>query len=190
MRRTRLGTNQYQDKYDNRNMKFWLTFLAICFLIIFATRVSLTYAVEETKNYIEEQFTQELLIPVLSEDPIASVSMKVMPKKVDVKKDSKKNTQYEEIDAEIKRVFGEDYDKAKKVLSCENSSLNPDAVNTAGNYPPGSRDIGVFQINEYWQATQGKFLFNWKINIQIAHQLFMENGKQFNLWTCGRRLGL
>lgn len=188
--RTRLGTNQFENKYDNRNMYFWIAFLITCFFVILATRVSLTYAVEETASYIEEQFTQELLIPVLSEDPIASVSMKVMPKKVDVKKEEEKNTQYQEIDAEIKRVFGEDYDKAKKVLSCENSSLNPSAVNTAGNVPAGSRDIGVFQINEYWQATQGKFLFNWKINIQIAHQLFTENGKQFNLWTCGRKLGV
>lgn len=189
MRRTRLGTNQYEDKYDNRNMYFWIGFLVTCFLIIFATKVSLSYAVEESVNYIEEQFTQELLIPVINENPVDSVSVKVMPR-VEKKEEVEKSSLYEEIDAEIKRVFGEDYDKAKIVLSCENSSLNPEAVNTAGNYPEGSRDIGVFQINEYWQATQGKFLFNWKINIQIAHQLFMENGRQFNLWTCGRKLGV
>lgn len=92
----------------------------------------------------------------------------------------------DEIKAYIEEVFGEDAPEAFRLLKCENSLFNPNAVNTAGNTPKGSRDIGVFQINEHWQRTQGKFLFNWKVNIQIAHQLYMENGKSFKLWTCGR----
>lgn len=99
-------------------------------------------------------------------------------------------TEKEQIEAYIKEVFGEDADKAFLVTGCENKALNPNAVNTAGNFPIGSRDIGVFQINEYWQRTQGKFLFNWKVNVEIAHQLFEENGKSFHLWTCGRKLGV
>jgi hypothetical protein len=99
-------------------------------------------------------------------------------------------TEREQIEAYIREVFGEHADKAFQVLKCENGSLNPKAVNTAGNHPAGSRDIGVFQINEYWQKTQGKFLFNWKINVEIAHQLYTENGNSFRLWTCGRNLGL
>lgn len=95
-----------------------------------------------------------------------------------------------EIKAYIQEVFGVDAPKAFTVLSCENSALNPNAVNTAGNSPAGSRDIGVFQINEYWQKTQGKFLFNWKVNVEIAHQLFEENGKSFKLWSCGKKLGV
>lgn len=91
---------------------------------------------------------------------------------------------------EIKDVFGKDADKAFRLLKCENSSLNPNAVNTAGNFPAGSRDIGVFQINEHWQAVQGKFLFNPDLNIRIAHQLYMENGRKFSLWTCGRKVGI
>jgi len=98
--------------------------------------------------------------------------------------------QQKEIADYIREVFGKDADLAFQVLSCENSALRPDAVNTAGNSPAGSRDIGIFQINEYWQRTQGKFLFNWKVNIEIAHQLFEENGKSFKLWTCGRKLGI
>lgn len=99
-------------------------------------------------------------------------------------------TQHEEIRAYVKEVFGKDSDKAFLVLSCENNALNPSAVNTAGNSPAGSRDTGVFQINEYWQKTQYKFLLNWKVNVEIAHQLFEENGKSFKLWTCGRKLGV
>lgn len=96
----------------------------------------------------------------------------------------------DEITSYIKEVFGKDSDKAFKLLSCENKSLSPDAVNTAGNFPEGSRDIGIFQENEFWQGVQGKFLFNWKINIQIAHQLYTENGNSFKLWSCGRRLSI
>lgn len=96
----------------------------------------------------------------------------------------------EQIRAYIKEVFGQDAGKAFQLLSCENSSLNPAAVNTAGNQPEGSRDTGVFQINEYWQKVQYRFLLNWKINIQIAHQIYVENGHSFERWTCGRKMGI
>ena len=89
----------------------------------------------------------------------------------------------------IEQVFGSDADTAFQLLSCENHSLNRDAVNTAGNSPVGSRDIGVFQVNEFWQKVQGKFLFNWKTNIEIAHDIFVANGN-FQVWTCGRTLGI
>lgn len=102
----------------------------------------------------------------------------------------KPTTEQQQIMAYIDEIFAEDADKAYQILGCENAALNPDAVNTAGNSPAGSRDIGVFQINEYWQKTQGKFLFNWKINVEIAHQLYEENGKSFKLWTCGRKLNI
>ena len=108
----------------------------------------------------------------------------------EVEKPKPTPTEREQIDAYIVEVFGDDADKAFKVLSCENNAHNPLAVNTAGNVPAGSRDIGVFQINEHWQRTQGKFLFNWKINVEIAHQLFEENGKSFKLWTCGRKFNI
>ena len=91
---------------------------------------------------------------------------------------------------EIRRVFGKHSDKAFQLLSCENAHLNPDAVNTAGNYPAGSRDIGVFQVNEYWQGVHAKFLFNYKTNIQIAHQIFEESDNSFKMWSCGKRLGI
>lgn len=99
-------------------------------------------------------------------------------------------TQRDLIAAEIERVFGPDAPKAFKLLACENHALNPDAVNTAGNVPAGSRDIGVFQINEYWQKTQARFLFEPDINIRIAYKIFKDNGYSFERWTCGRKLGL
>lgn len=96
--------------------------------------------------------------------------------------------EHQEIQAYIKEVFGKDSDKAFRLLQCENASLRADRVNSAGNYPVGSRDIGVFQINEYWQKVPAKFLFNWRINVQIAHQLYLENG--FKQWACAERMGV
>lgn len=91
---------------------------------------------------------------------------------------------------EIRQVFGEHADKAFQVLSCENARLNPDAVNTAGNSPAGSRDIGIFQINEYWQKVNAKFLFEPTINIRIAYKIFKDSGYSFRMWSCGQRLGI
>lgn len=97
----------------------------------------------------------------------------------------------EEIAAYIKEVFGVHADKAFQVLSCENASLNPEAVNTAGNSPEGARDIGVFQINEYWQGVSNSaFLFDYKINVLMAYNIFSRDGYSFKLWTCGRKYGI
>lgn len=98
-------------------------------------------------------------------------------------------TEQKQIVGYIRQVFGKDSSRAFQLLSCENSSFNPNAVNTAGNSPQGSKDIGVFQINEFWQAVQGKFLFNWRTNVEIAHDIYVQNGN-FGVWTCGRKLGI
>lgn len=86
----------------------------------------------------------------------------------------------------IAYTFENEATTAMKLLECENRSLNPSAVHVNDD---GSKDIGVFQISEKWQQVQAKFLKNWKVNIEIAHQLFRENGN-FKLWTCGKRLGI
>ena len=99
-------------------------------------------------------------------------------------------TQQQQIKNYISSVFGASAPKAYKLLSCENSTYSPDRVNTAGNYPAGSRDIGVFQINEFWQGVNAKFLFNWRVNIDIAKQIYDESGDSFKMWTCGRRFGI
>lgn len=96
----------------------------------------------------------------------------------------------QEVKELIEEVFGKHADKAFKVLSCENASLNPKAINTAGNTPKGSRDMGVFQINEYWQGVNGKFLLDPELNVRIAWKIYKDNGYSFERWTCGRKLGI
>lgn len=134
---------------------------------------------------VTEARAHEIVSPIPA--GIESPAIQVTPAQTTEVEETDENEQIREY---IKEVFGSHADTAFKLLSCENSKLNPDAVNTAGNYPEGSRDIGVFQINEFWQKTQGKFLFNWRINVQIAHQLYTENGNSFKLWTCGKNLNI
>lgn len=90
----------------------------------------------------------------------------------------------------IREVFGRHADKAFKLLECENSTLNPQAVNTYGNTPAGSRDIGVFQINEYWQGVNAKFLLDPDLNVRIAWRIYTDSDYTFRMWTCGKRLGI
>lgn len=100
-------------------------------------------------------------------------------------------TQEEEIRAYVTEVFGEHADKAFKVLACENHALNPKAVNRAGNFPEGSEDRGLFQINDFHQRVENKaFLFDYKVNTHIAYNIFSRDGYSFKLWTCGRKLGI
>ena len=95
----------------------------------------------------------------------------------------------QEIISYIIEVFGQDAPKALKLLECENPKLDPNAVNDNEKSGLGKgQDIGIFQISNFWQRTQNKFLHNWKVNIEIAHQLYLENGKSFKLWTCGKQL--
>lgn len=110
------------------------------------------------------------------------------------------SVQYKKIDAEIREVFGEHYDKAMILLkgkgpkTChENGGLNPDAVNT--NYDkagtPSSRDYGVFQINDKWQGVSNvAFLKDPAINIRMAWNIYKRNGYSFKMWTCGKAYGI
>jgi hypothetical protein len=176
LHRREIGSNQYQtqERYFGLKSKT-LRDVTVC--LAFILGISLV-GTEATANE-----PVELMTPLATRAFAMELTRPQLP--VETKTDEQ-----QEIANYICEVFGKDCDKAFAVLSCENPSLNPKAVNTAGNEPAGSRDIGVFQINEYWQRTQGKFLFNWKINVEIAHQLFEENGKSFKLWTCGRKLGV
>lgn len=103
----------------------------------------------------------------------------------------------ETVEDYIKYVFEEDADKAFLLLKgrgdgtcAENRYLDPNALNDNTEWGGRGKDWGVFQINDSWQKVQSKFLLNYKVNIEIAHQLFEENGKSFKLWTCGKVYGI
>lgn len=94
------------------------------------------------------------------------------------------------INQEIYKVFGPYGDRAMKLLTgkgCqENPSLNPKAINVNKDLV-GSKDFGVFQINNYWQGvTNTKFLLDPHINIRLAYKIFVDSGYSFKMWTCGK----
>ncbi len=97
------------------------------------------------------------------------------------------------IEAYISYVFGPAFPKAMLLLkgqgegSCaENRELKWDAQNYNAD---GSVDIGVFQVNSKWQKISVKWLYNWRINVLIAKQLYDESGS-FKLWSCGKYYGI
>lgn len=100
-------------------------------------------------------------------------------------------TEQQQIISYIKEVFGPSSSKAFQVLSCENKALNPNAFHDNEKWGQGlGRDWGVFQINDHWQGVSGRFLKNWKVNVEVAYQIYKESGYNFHLWTCGRRIGI
>lgn len=83
----------------------------------------------------------------------------------------------------IVEVFEEDALDAMNVLKCENGNLNPNAVNYNRN---GSRDLGVFQLNDnYWGGEEN---FDYKTNIDKAYTIFVRAGKLWTPWTCSHRV--
>lgn len=98
----------------------------------------------------------------------------------------------------IRNTFGKDSDKALLLLKgnkdCpgENPSLNSNAVytNTKGKYI-GSRDRGIFQINDYFHPTMtDEMAFNYEENIKYAYRMFKNDNYTFRRWTAGRCLGI
>lgn len=77
-----------------------------------------------------------------------------------------------DIEKEIYEVFGEDWEKALKIFECE-SGLNPKAINT--NNKNGTFDAGLPQINSV-HGIDKKWLFNYKIAIRVAKQMFDKQG--------------
>ena len=158
-------------KLNTLKPKTWATIglVLIAFLILIGASW-FDHAYAEATDYDNNYFVKKA---IAIDEPIASTPEK------------------EEIKAFVRQVFGTHSDKAFRVLSCENSALNPKAVNGAGNFPEGSLDLGLFQINNHWQKIENKaFLFDYKVNTMIAYNIFSRDGYSFKLWTCGRKLGV
>ena len=102
-------------------------------------------------------------------------------------KEKKKPDFTNPIEKEIYEVFGEEhFDKAMKLLECENKTLNPKAIHINKD---GSQDLGIFQINTYWNGfnksqNNKRYLFDPAINIRIAWRLYQDSGYSFKLWSC------
>ena len=158
------------------------TVLALC--IFFLLEMTLLYLNKDSElskssvEYAAEHFSVRAMEATPSAQ-LATPSAKV-----------EKTSTYTEIEADIRAVFGEHAEKALKVLSCENASLNPKAVNHNKD-AAHSTDYGVFQINDHWQGVSNThFLTDPSINVRMAWNIYKRDGYSFKLWTCGRKLGL
>ena len=80
------------------------------------------------------------------------------------------------IETEIAEVFGAEHKIAMAIAKAE-SGLNPGAVNRNRD---GSRDIGIFQINDQHGWSEAERL-DWKTNIRIAKELRDRRG--WNEWA-------
>ena len=83
-------------------------------------------------------------------------------------------------------AFGEEKYAAYRVMKCE-SGGRADAVNYNTNH---THDRGLFQINDVHAAKVGwnlDSLFDWKVNIKVAKQIFMESNG-FGPWVCAGKV--
>lgn len=160
--------------------------------IILTFTIILTVGIQMKHNVLNIQLPQAQAVYYASPLPLNNYMVITTPTITPTPTmDNSENTRYNEIDNEIKRVFGSYYPRAMQLLSCENNSLNPEAINTAGNFPEGSMDVGVFQINQYWNKVDNiDILKDPYINIAIAWKKFKDSGYNFNQWTCGRNMGI
>lgn len=82
----------------------------------------------------------------------------------------------------IYKYFGEQSYTAIRVAHCE-SRFQQNAVNVNKD---GTKDIGTFQINEYWHGDKGD-LYDLEENIKIAKQIYDESG--WWPWVCYWKYG-
>ena len=83
-------------------------------------------------------------------------------------------TEKERILAEVDRLFGNHSQEAKKIIGCENSSMDMAHVNRNRD---GSFDTGPFQINTVHSKRFGTgFMVDAVENVRVAYQLWKEQG--------------
>lgn len=87
----------------------------------------------------------------------------------------------------IIQVFGEvDGERGLKMLkTCENSTLNPTAINWNSN---GTWDFGTWQVNQIHGYTQEE-LSDPYFNTDVAYKIYKNAGNSFYPWTCSYTIG-
>jgi hypothetical protein len=88
----------------------------------------------------------------------------------------------------VKYFPAEHVDDAVKVSQCENRSRTAETISLPNRDQWGSRDYGLFQLNDHWQGNRvggdvQQFL-DPEINVRVASEIFRDSGYSWALWTC------
>jgi len=87
----------------------------------------------------------------------------------------------------VYEIFGQYGDEAMKLLSCENKSLNPKAINDNTVWGGLGQDRGLFQISNYFHpGVSDECAFDYKCNTKYAYRMFINDNYTFRRWTCGK----
>ena len=157
-------------KYTDR---LFLACLFIFSIAPSATMLKLTQSTNSQVQAVDSPAAEEVVAPQAGQtDDIKSIPAPVV-----------KKTEKQEIIDLIVEVFGEDAPDAFSILYCENRSLSPNAVNHNRN---GSRDLGVFQLNDRYHG--GEENFNPETNVRKAYKIFSKKG--WSPWACSERVGV
>jgi len=84
--------------------------------------------------------------------------------------------------------FGEDADKALKVLKCENRNLDPEAVNDNRKWGGVGVDRGYWQINNHYHPITDECAKDVVCSTDYSYRMYLNDNKTFVRWTCGRSL--
>jgi len=161
----------YQDKdYQTKSV---LGFLRVNFIFI-TLMASFSF-------YRHLNTPSELLNPFISINEVQAKEVIVEP----TPEPSKCLAIENEIEQYICEVFGDEYENAMSVLSCENKTLNPNAINDQNSN--GSIDVGIFQINSIHGFTVEE-MKDWKANVDFAYKLMKRDG--WSAWACSHKIGV
>jgi hypothetical protein len=171
-----LGSNKYKRRYKGLSNTRLITLgiAGIVFMIAVSNITATTFhgsADAPTKLTLLNPLSQKVYAQDMTPTPTLS--------------------EHDQIKAYIQDVFGQDAPKAFQLLSCENAAYRADAVNDNTQWGGIGQDIGVFQVNTVWQGVSNKaFLYDWRINVDIAHNIYTRDGHSFKLWTCGKKMNI
>lgn len=166
--RNKWGSNQYRSK----RKEHWKINLVAGIILLLTLTLAGMYV---RKEAIEQAWAEEpLQSPYVAE--VTTVKTEL--------------TEKEKIEQYVKEVFGDYYPQAKRILDCENHARNPKALNDNTKWGGRGKDWGIFQINDSWQGvTNVAFLTDYKININMAYNIFKSWGYNFHAWACSKQVG-
>lgn len=92
-----------------------------------------------------------------------------------------------DIEGYIRYKFGKHADRAFEVLSCENKTLNPNAINDNTTWGGVGIDRGYWQINNVYHPHVSDWCASDVVcSTDYAFRMFVNDNYTFVRWTCGR----